>query len=65
MEVSIDITFIGAIIIPLTLTIFILRPIYLLPLLIAVSILHGASVFNGTIADFQFGVPRTIMWLYG
>lgn len=57
MEVSIDITFIGAIIIPLTLTIFILRPIYLLPLLIAVSVLHGASVLNGTIADFQFGVP--------
>jgi len=57
MILNVDITPLGMIIIPLTLCFFLVKPPYLLPLLLSVSVLHAGSVLNGSINGFQFGVP--------
>lgn len=53
---KIDVTFMGEIVIPLSLVVFVLKPKYLLFLLLVMSVFHAASVLNGLIGDFQFGV---------
>jgi len=51
------ITALGTILIPAAIFCFLLRPFYLLPLLLISSLFEVASVFNGAIGDYIFGVP--------
>ena len=56
MNISINITYIGYLIIPLAFIVLILKPKYLITLLISVSVLHASSVLNGSINNFQYGL---------
>lgn len=47
----------GIIFLPLALLFTMFSPSYLLPLLIVSSVFQGASVLNGKIGDFEFGLP--------
>lgn len=49
-------TLLGAVFIPLAIACFLLRPFYLLPLLIVASVFEAGSVVNGVIGDFEFGI---------
>lgn len=56
MNISINITYIGYLIIPLAFIVLIFKPKYLITLLISVSVLHASSVLNGSINNFQYGL---------
>ncbi len=56
MNIFINITYIGYLIIPLAFIILIFKPNYLITLLISVSVLHASSVLNGSINNFQYGL---------
>ena len=49
-------TLLGAFFIPLAIACFLLRPFYLLPLLVISSVFEAGSVLNGVIGDFEFGI---------
>ncbi|HEY2120242.1 MAG TPA: hypothetical protein VGH37_13720 [Candidatus Acidoferrum sp.] len=50
------VTLLGAVFIPLAIFCFLAQPFYLLPLLLISSLFEVASVFNGTIGNFIFGL---------
>lgn len=52
-----SLTIIGALLVPTALAVTLFCPSYLLPLLVISSVFEGASVVNGRIGDFQFGIP--------
>jgi hypothetical protein len=49
-------TLLGAVFIPLAIACFLLRPFYLLPLLVVASVFEAGSVFNGRVGDFDYGI---------
>jgi hypothetical protein len=49
-------TLLGAVFSPLAIACFLLRPFYLLPLLVVASVFEAGSVVNGVIGDFEFGI---------
>ena len=56
MNISINITYIGYLIIPLAFIVLIFKPKYLITLLMSVSVLHASSMLNGSINNFQYGL---------
>jgi hypothetical protein len=52
-----SLTIIGALIVPIAFICTIFLPAYLLPLLVISSVFQAASIANGQIGDYEFGLP--------